>query len=353
MFRQGTIRHIGYIAFFLLSLTVLHYISPQIAHDRYHLEIIFQRLYFLPIVLACFWFDTKGGLLTFCSVFLLLLPHLVRSWSGFSAADLTRIMQIVVYFVIAVTLGEVVSLQKQQQMKAKQAENLAAIGKSLSAVAHDMKTPLIAIGGFANLLKKSFSQDTPEGSKLDIIISETARLESMVKNMLDFSRPLDLARNRVDIGLIVNECAAIIEESAKDRMIRIEIKIADGLPTPLLDQARIRQALINLLTNAVQASPQGETVELRCYRKGKDLFLDISDCGCGIPLEMREAVFSPFFSTKKDGTGLGLPIVKKIVDAHGGTLEMIDNPCRGLTFRIVLPLDTRYSPAPLALLGIV
>ncbi len=328
MLGQGTVRHMGFITVLLASITFLHYVSPRIAHDRYHLEIIFQRLYFLPIVLGCLWFDLKGGLITFCAVLLLLTPHLILHWAGMSPGDLTRIMQIAVYLVVAVVLGKVVSLQKREQLKAKQAENLAAIGKSLSAVAHDMKTPLIAIGGFANLIKKHLLPDNPECSKLGIIISETARLEGMVKDMLDFSRPLELNRIEVDIYSMINECLAIVE-NATSQKVSIQARLADNLPAIPLDSIRIRQALINLLTNAMQASPEGETVRLHCYRKGKNLFLDVIDCGCGIPLEMREAIFPPFFTTKKNGTGLGLPIVKKIVDAHGGFLEIIDNPCKG------------------------
>jgi signal transduction histidine kinase len=255
-----------------------------------------------------------------------------------SPDDLTRIMQIVVYFVIAIVLGETASLQKREQLKAKQAENLAAIGRALSGVAHDMKTPLIAIGGFANLIKKHLLPDNPDCSKLDIIISETARLEGMVKDMLDFSRPLDLNRTEVDIRSIIDECLAIVEENAKTQKVSMKARPADNLPLVLVDPMRIRQALINLLTNAVQSCSEEDSVTIRCFCKGKNLFLDVTDCGCGIPTEMREAIFAPFFTTRKHGTGLGLPIVKKIVDAHGASLEIIDNPSKGLTFRMIIPI---------------
>ncbi len=338
MLRRGTRRHVGFIAFLLVSLTLLHYVSPRIAHDRYHLEIIFQRLYFLPIMLGCLWFDLRGGLTAFCVVFLLLIPHHVSRWSGMTPDDLTRIMQIVVYFVIAVVLGKVVSVQKQEQLKAKQAENLAAIGRALSAVAHDMKTPLIAIGGFANLIKQHLLPGNPDSGKLDIIISETARLEGMVKDMLDFSRPLDLNRAEVDIRPMIEECLAIVEENAKTQKVGLKAISADDLPRVLVDPMRIRQALINLLTNAVQSCSEGDSVTIHSFFKGKNLFLDVIDSGCGISPEMREAIFAPFFTTRKNGTGLGLPIVKKIVDSHGGSVEIIDNPSKGLTFRMIIPI---------------
>lgn len=327
----------GFIAFLLASFTLMHYLSPRIAHDRYHLEIIFQRLYFLPIVLGCLWFDLRGGLITFCVVLVLMIPHHVIHWTGFTPDALTRIMQTVVYLVIAVVLGKTAALQKREQLKAKRAENLAAIGKSLSGVAHDMKTPLIAIGGFANLIKKHFPPGNPDHNKINIIISETARLEAMVNNMLDFSRPLNLSRAEVDICSVIKECQEIVEENAKAHNVSIEAKLDNAFSVIKVDLMRIKQALLNILTNAVQACPEGGKVTIRSYCKGKNLHVDVIDCGCGIPLDMREAIFSPFFTTKRDGTGLGLPLVKKIVDAHGGTVQIIDNPVNGLTFRMVIP----------------
>ncbi|MFZ0930087.1 MAG: ATP-binding protein [Syntrophobacteraceae bacterium] len=146
MLRQGTMRHMGFIAFLLVSLTLLHYVSPRIAHDRYHLEIIFQRLYFLPIMLGCLWFDLTGGLIAFGAVFLLLIPHLVGHWSGTTHDDLSRIMQIVVYFVIAVVLGKTVSLQKKEREKANRTLRDQA---ALLNLAHDA----ILVRGLDNFVK--------------------------------------------------------------------------------------------------------------------------------------------------------------------------------------------------------
>jgi two-component system, NtrC family, sensor histidine kinase HydH len=106
----------------------------------------------------------------------------------------------------------------------------------------------------------------------------------------------------------------------------------------VFDSMRMKQVLINLAANAVQASPEGEMVRICAYRRAGKLIIDVSDRGCGIPLDNREQVFTDFFTTKDDGTGLGLPIAKKIIEAHGGRLEIIDNQDRGLTFRVTMPL---------------
>lgn len=342
MFRKTT-KSYWLIVFSLVAvLTLFHYLSPLVAGGKYHLELVVQRLFLLPIVLGCLWFGTAGGLVSCTAVIVAVAPVLVSNWAwpGLSSTDVNITMQVVVYFVIAVVLGKVVDMQKREHSRAKQAENLATIGKSLSAVAHEMKTPLTAIGGFANLVRGHLDDSNPDRAKLDIVISETARLEKLVKDMLDFSRPLEIKRTEVDIGQLVDECIAIVEESAGKNNVRLH-KIPCASPLLVfVDPMRIRQVLINLLVNAAQASPAGETVIVRCYLKGKNLLLDVADCGCGIPLENRREIFLPFFTTKKEGTGLGLAIVKKIVDAHGGHIRIISAPGTGITFRVILPQPT-------------
>ena len=101
---------------------------------------------------------------------------------------------------------------------------------------------------------------------------------------------------------------------------------------------RMKQALINLLMNAIQASPEGETVTVSTYQKSSYVGIDLSDNGCGIPPGQKEKIFAPFCTTKKGGTGLGLPVTKKIIQAHDGRLELLDNAERGITFRILLPM---------------
>jgi signal transduction histidine kinase len=102
---------------------------------------------------------------------------------------------------------------------------------------------------------------------------------------------------------------------------------------------RMKQVFINLVTNAIQASPKGGEVVVSNYANGNSLAIDVSDCGCGIPTDKRLEIFSPFFTTKKEGTGLGLPIVKKIVEAHRGSVEIFDNPGKGITFRVTIPIE--------------
>ncbi len=229
-------------------------------------------------------------------------------------------------------------IRRERAEKAlREAESLAAMGRALSGVAHDIKTPLIAIGGFTRIVQNHLESENADWKKLDIVLKETGRLEKMVKDMLDFSRPLELNRSREDLVDVVLETFTLLEPVANERGVRLESDLRRTAPV-LIDPMRMKQALMNLLLNAIQASPEGRRVTTRIDTLGRSLVLEVIDCGCGIPGDKRREIFSPFFTTKKEGTGLGLPIVKKIVEAHSGCIEVVDNPDVGVTFRVSIPI---------------
>jgi len=160
----------------------------------------------------------------------------------------------------------------------------------------------------------------------------------MMKDLLDFARPLALQREQEDLNKLIAESLSVVEDEAQRRKVNIRHTPSEKLPPVAMDTMRMERVLINLIMNAVQASPEGETVTVQTYRDGSSLVVDIADCGCGIPLDNREEIFNPFFSTKKEGTGLGLPIAKKIVEAHEGHIKILDNPEKGVTFRLMIPI---------------
>jgi len=322
------------IAILVGGITLLHYLT-ELKEHLYHLS--YQGLYFLPVMLAGFWFGLKGGLGTSLGITILYLPFTVLHWDGFSAGDFNSIIEMVLYNTVAVVIGGLRDREQAGQRRLHEAGRLAAMGKAVSGLAHDLKTPLIAIGGISRLVHRNLEENSPHREKLSIIVEETQRLERMIKEMLDFSRPLELHRSEEDINKLISQCLAIISDLAQERQVKVQSQSLQDLPLSSFDPLRMKQVLINLLINAIEASPEGETVAVYSYQKGRKIIIDVSDRGCGIQADKKEEIFSLFFTTKENGTGLGLPIAKKIVEAHSGYLEVLENHDKGATFRVIIP----------------
>jgi signal transduction histidine kinase len=210
------------------------------------------------------------------------------------------------------------------------------MGRAVSSIAHDIKSPLVAIGGLTSQVLRKLAADDPARPKLDIVVQQTARLDSLVKDMLAFARPLNLEKKLEDINKLVNETLTVAYESARQRNIYIKERLAADLPDIAIDRHRLQQALLNLVVNAVEASPEGENVVILTRLQNNSVVIEVRDNGPGIPAELIEGIYNPFVSTKKEGTGLGLCIVKKVVEAHDGVLSF-HNKQQGMTFKISLP----------------
>jgi two-component system, NtrC family, sensor histidine kinase HydH len=312
----------------------LHFHSPERAMEH----VLFRELYFLPIILAAFWFGLKGGLAASLTVSLLFLPVVLQDQPQLPGRQMADLLEMALYNVVALLLGLMRDRQLRQQAQMQRAKALAAMGQAVASVAHDMKTPLMAIGGFTAQVRRQLDPGDPAVHKLDVVISQTARLESLVRDMLDFARPLELHPAPVDLAGLAAECLELTAPLAS--LHEVDLRLEDRQPpgAQRLDPYRVQQALLNLLSNAVQASPPGSLVILRLLaRSPRELCLEVLDQGRGVAPEHRQHILTPFFTTKKEGTGLGLPLARKVAEAHGGRLEVADNQPQGMVFRLVLP----------------
>ena len=137
---------------------------------------------------------------------------------------------------------------------------------------------------------------------------------------------------------MIGQSIAVIADLTHERNVNILSEYSENLPLMCLDRLRMKQVLINLLINAIEASPDGETVTTRSFQNGGKLIIDVSDHGCGLPSVKKEEIFLPFFTTKERGTGLGLSIARKIIEAHEGSIEVLSNSKTGVTFRVMMPV---------------
>ncbi|HUU81823.1 MAG TPA: ATP-binding protein [Acidobacteriota bacterium] len=335
MANRGESKKVAVIALMIGGILCLHYFT--FSYMRYH-HAVYRMLFYLPLVLGCFWFGLKGAWYVSAGVTIFYLPYLIKQWQGFSFDDFQKILEGVLFIVIAFILGWLVEKERKKHAALVQAERFAATGKALLEIAHDMKTPLIAIGGFAGQILRGLRHQGPNEKKLNIVIQETARLESMVRGMLDFGAPIKLQPTETDLKGMVREAIAVAEPMARINGVTLKVDLEPSLPTLImLDAPRAKQVLLNLISNAVGACPDGGQVTVRTLLEDHAVVLTVTDCGCGIPEEYRDRIFDPFFSTKQEGTGLGLGIVKKIVEAHGGEVSFYSNAERGVTFTVRFP----------------
>jgi two-component system sensor histidine kinase HydH len=273
------LKRIVIIALMIGFILYLHYFT--LPHMRYH-HVFYRMLFYLPLVLGCFWFGAKGATYVSASVLIFYLPYVFKGWQGFSFEDFHKLLEIALYIIVAFVLGYLVEKAREKQKTLVRIEKLAAMGEALSEVAHEMKTPLIAIGGFSKQICQKFDQGDPLRKKLDIVVQETARLEALVKNMLEFGRPLEIQPEKISLNELVLASVEVAQGMAKKSGVELKADLDPSLCPIALDRSRVKQVLLNLMANGVQASPPGEQVLVRTYAMNESAVLDVTDHGCGI-----------------------------------------------------------------------
>jgi len=225
------------------------------------------------------------------------------------------------------------------QERINRAERLAELGQVVAEISHEIKNPLMMIGGFARQLVKE-SADERSLTKLNIIVNEVQRLESLLKEMRDFYLPRPLDRRETEINALLKDVRDLIKEDCKKRNIRLDFKTDREEVFVEADRARLEQVLLNLAKNAMESMEQGGKLSLVSGLKQGVVEISISDEGVGIPEEEQGKIFSPFYTTKKQGTGLGLSICKRIIEDHpGSSLSFTSEKGKGSTFVITMPVS--------------
>ncbi|MBE0598954.1 MAG: GAF domain-containing protein [Desulfuromonadales bacterium] len=230
---------------------------------------------------------------------------------------------------------------RETQDKLVQGEKMALLGEMAASIAHELRNPLVPIGGFAQRLARMMPADSREQEYTAIIIREVRRMEEMLRNILAFSKKQMLCFGECRLTEVLETALELEKEALARAAILVVKEIAPGLPTIQGDEQKLRQVLINLIANARQVMPDGGTLTLRAYpstlRGAQAATLEVEDSGGGISPEVLQNMFNPFFTTKETGTGLGLSISHRIVEHHQGEIE-VKNRERGVVFIIRLPL---------------
>jgi len=242
--------------------------------------------------------------------------------------------------------GYILELQNIQG-RLVQAEKLSALGRLTADVAHEIRNPLTSIGGFARRLDKKIAELTKEKEYIDIIISEVARLERILRDVLTFSREAKFHMEYQEINGVIKESLQTFIDMCNEQSITIEGKLDPSLPSVLVDKEQVRLAVNNLISNAIDAMPKGGKLGINTYigelHDVNFVVVEITDTGPGIPEGKLNLIFEPFYSTKEIGlgTGLGLSICKKIIDEHNGLINVESKLGKGTSFKLFFPYQSK------------
>jgi signal transduction histidine kinase len=229
-----------------------------------------------------------------------------------------------------------VQLQRAEEEK-RRVDRLAALGQLSAGLAHELRNPLGTIRASSEVLARSVAPENEVTREMaDYIATEVDRCNSLITRFLQFARPLELRVAQADLAQTLDRAVALAEREAP--AIAFYRNYQPDIPPFAFDAELLERVFYNLLINAAQASPPRGTVTVKTRADGADAEVSVIDRGCGIDPAQRDNIFNPFFTTKPQGVGLGLAIVSKIVDEHGGNIAVESEPGKGSVFRVILPM---------------
>lgn len=238
-------------------------------------------------------------------------------------------------------------LEKSQE-SLLQAEKLALVGKLAAGVAHSIRNPLTSVKMRLFSLERNFDLSPMQQEDLQVISEEIRHIDNIVRSFLEFSRPPKLKFQRLSLSDVVDSTMTLLRQRLESYGVAVEVKRNGRLPEINGDPEQLKEMLVNLLLNACEAMPQGGRITIlentgQMAAMGPVAQLTVSDTGPGIPASIQDKIFQPFFSTKEEGTGLGLPIVSRIVQEHGGSIDVVSRESEGTSFIICLPLEDKAN----------
>ncbi|GEM_PF-474045 len=241
------------------------------------------------------------------------------------------------------------SKTKSLEERVRHSEKLAILGEMAAVMAHEIRNPLNAIAGFAQLLQMKDPGDDSRRKYVDIIVHESFRIDTLISDILDFAHQKPSKIGDVPLAGLAERVVSTRRDAADRKGVALCCRGGQGAPAVRGDAVRLERALLNLVNNALDATDEGGEVAIsvRSAERGgiAGAELAVSDTGCGIPPENLEGIFRPFFTTKQTGTGLGLAIIQKIVEEHAGTVSVASEQGRGTVFTIFLPATGPDRPA--------
>lgn len=366
---RGSGERLGPILAVLIKLALATVLINH-TRDVVPIQSSYWPVFFVPVTTAAIYFSPWGTVLwtavtsaAYCAYLIPAVKQFDVGWQGLSELLLRNIfffliamtvnrfvmeyrVQVRRYQLLSQNLAEANRSLRQAQQEARRAERLAALGQLSAGLAHEIRNPLGVIKGSAEILQQKLSASEPLAQELSgYIYTEVNRLSALVGRFLDFARPSQLNIKPEDVTELLEKCLKSVAEQGATANVKIVREYATSVPRAMMDAELCEQAFTNLLLNACEAMDNTGQLTIRAASvKGApasaaQIAVEIADTGPGVSEEMKEQIFNPFFTTKKAGVGLGLAIVSKIIDAHGGSVKLVNSPGQGACFRVTLPAE--------------
>lgn len=350
------------------GITMFHYLTP-LNHPALH--DIFQRLYYLPIILAALWYGLRGGLICSVIVGILYAPHIFFQWGMHHGVNVEKYLELVLFNTVGAITGLLaqreqertrqvqkqsaelkLSYRKLQQQteqtimieeQLRDAEKLSTLGTMAAVLAHEIRNPLGSIRGTAEILKDDFPPSHPKHEFLEIQIRETERLNHVVEAFLSMARPRQQHFRSCSLQEALATIVTLVSHQTTLHGITITCNFPDHPVMIMADSEQLHQVFLNIIINALQATADNGMLTITIEQTQDAALIHIRDNGCGISPEVQAKIFEPFFTTREQGTGLGLAVAKTIVERHGGTITITSDLAKGTTVTLRFPFTIARS----------
>jgi two-component system, NtrC family, sensor histidine kinase HydH len=352
------------LAGLLVSIALVHYRLEGVAPGWLHS--LLGHLYIAPIIIAAYWYGIAGGVLVSVVSSVLFSRHLFIHWHMAEPfVDIYNYVEIFLFLLIGGTMGILSQMERNQRERYEQAlvrlddshrklkeqtevlfqteeqlrraDRLSALGELSAGMAHEIRNPLGSIRGAAEILQDDYGPETPKHEFIEILLKETDRLNLILQEFLSFARPKPPDLKQEDVNEVIESVLTLTAQPARAARVTVQKHLDRTIGKRDLDAGLLKQALLNLVLNAIQAMPTGGTLTVASARNDNGFKMIVSDTGTGISPEDRKKLFSPFFTTKQDGTGLGLAITFRIIQNHRGTIDVDSAPGKGTAFTVSIP----------------
>jgi two-component system, NtrC family, sensor histidine kinase HydH len=344
------------------SIVCISMVRQLVPHSAILLRNILQNLYVVPIVIAALYRGWRGGL--FAAIFsgvcdTLLTLGILAAQGSIKDHLASQLAETVDFMLVGLVAGILADRQREQKKalqktteqlglvykelqdnseRMKRTERLYAIGQLSAGLAHEIRNPLASLSGTIGILRRNPSAVEKRSECLDIMDKECQRLNNLLTSFLDYAKPRPLKLIEIDMPSVLDSVIGLVSHSLGSKSIVLRKETALQLPSLECDPEQLKQVLVNLLINAIQASSYGGEILLQARIRGSDLLIQVKDQGSGVSADDLDKIFDPFFTTKENGTGLGLSVAYQIIEQFGGTLTAGRNADRGMTFSVLLPM---------------